>query len=182
MSKKTSLSKVDAEDMVRIILTDAIEAEKASVKKTLERLPKAPSDKSELKKMIIGIAKPRGMGRIGYGCDIIISHPKDETQIEFNTNYGYTPHIEKRREYIDSDDIEFLVTERQWNDCVTLLNQYESRNEREKAINARLKELKSKLGDYKDLAARFRLGFAGDPTDLNSVNHKCKEYLLQKDK
>lgn len=183
MSKKPNLSKVDAEDMVKIILTDAIEAEKANVKKALEKLPKVPSDKSELKKKACDIAKPRGIGRIGYGIKIVVVNPKSEQEIEFNRYYAM-PEIRAARmgDDRDSGDLELIVTERQWNDCVALTEHYRNREEQTVAIEARLNELKKKLENYKDLAARFRLGFTGDPTDLNSVNNKCKEYLLQKGK
>jgi len=38
--------------------------------------------------------------------------------------------------------------------------------------------LKEKLANYKDLAARFRLGYTGDPSDLDGIQNKCRAFLL----
>lgn len=42
-----------------------------------------------------------------------------------------------------------------------------------------INKLEAKRSNYSNLAARFRLGYTGDPTDLDSINKKCKEYLLK---
>ena len=42
--------------------------------------------------------------------------------------------------------------------------------------------LESKRSNYASLAARFRLGYTGDPADLDSINKKCREYLLKGEK
>lgn len=38
--------------------------------------------------------------------------------------------------------------------------------------------LKEKRENYKDLAARFRLGYTGDPSDKDAVNKRLQEFLL----
>lgn len=45
-------------------------------------------------------------------------------------------------------------------------------------INKQIQDLEAKLEKVKDLAARFRLGLTGDETDLDSINHKIRQYLL----
>lgn len=47
-----------------------------------------------------------------------------------------------------------------------------------KASVAKRDELQKKLEDYKDLAARFRLGLTGDESDMDSINHKIRQFLL----
>ena len=41
-----------------------------------------------------------------------------------------------------------------------------------------IKDLQIKLENYKDLAARFRLGYTGDPADLDGIQNKCRAFLL----
>jgi hypothetical protein len=45
----------------------------------------------------------------------------------------------------------------------------------------RLNELKERRQNYKDIATRFRLGFTGNPNDMDEVNSKAKEYLLARE-
>jgi hypothetical protein len=47
----------------------------------------------------------------------------------------------------------------------------------EKASNG-IGDLKKKLKNYKDLAARLRLGYTGDPADLDEIQAKCRNFLL----
>lgn len=182
MTKKKTISARDAEDMTKIILEDAIEAEKAAVKKAIEKLPDAPEDKRQLRVMVLNAIKPRGIGAIGSGIDIVVVHPVEKVEMEFSTGYHYDPGPRPRKPTLQSDDMEIIVNEKQWNRCIELTKLVDERSEAKKAIEAKLNSLVAKLDKYKDLAARFRLGFTGDPSDMDAVNHKCREYLLKGEK
>lgn len=41
-----------------------------------------------------------------------------------------------------------------------------------------ISDLEAKRDNYKDLAARFRLGYTGDPSDKDAVNKRLQEFLL----
>ena len=171
----------DAEDMTKIILNDAIKAEMVRIEKALEKLPKTPSSKPELKKAIATIVKPRGIGDIGSSIDIVVLCPHSTLEMEFDTGYCRAPEIRIRREKYDSDDLQIFASQKQWDACVELLDHYKNRRKEEEETRKHLNELKERRENYKDIAARFRLGFTGNPNDMDEVNSKAKEYLLARE-
>lgn len=175
---RNRISARDAEDMTKIILDDAIKAEMVRIEKALEKLPKTQSSKLELKNAVATIVKPRGIGGIGSGIDIVVLCPNSELEMEFDTGYHRMPEIRTRREEYDRDDLQIFASQKQWDACVELLDRYKSRSEKEKEMRKHLNKLKERRENYKDIAARFRLGFTGNPNDMDEVNSKAKEYLL----
>lgn len=178
---RNRISARDAEDMTKIILDDAIKAEMVRIEKELEKLPKTPSSKSELKNAVATIVKPRGIGGIGSGIDIVVLCPHSPLEMEFDTGYRRTPEIQIRRVEYNSDDLQIFASQKQWDACVELLDHYKSRSKEEEEMHKRLNELKERRANYKDIAARFRLGFTGNPNDMDEVNSKAKEYLLARE-
>lgn len=55
---------------------------------------------------------------------------------------------------------------------------WQKRNDDANKASATIEGLKGKLANYKDLAARFRLGYTGDPSDLDGIQNKCRAFLL----
>lgn len=179
---RNRISARDAEDMTKIILDDAIKAEMVRIEKELEKPPKTPSSKLELKNAVATIVKPRGIGGIGSDIDIVVLCPHSALEMEFDTGYYHrTPEIRIRREEYNSDDLQVFASQKQWDACVELLDHYKSRSKEEEEMHKRLNELKRRRGNYKDIAARFRLGFTGNPNDMDEVNSKAKEYLLARE-
>ena len=178
---RNRISARDAEDMTKIILDDAIKAEMVRIEKALEKLPKTLSSKPELKKAIAAIVKPRGIGDIGSSIDIVVLCPHSTLEMEFDTGYYRAPEIRIRREKYDSDDLQIFASQKQWDACVELLDHYKNRRKEEEETHKHLNELKERRENYKDIAARFRLGFTGNPNDMDEVNSKAKEYLLARE-
>lgn len=171
MSTKTPtrnrISARDAEDMTKIILDDAIEElKKERDAKYPEIGYKGTVDWERLKKELLP--------------NIEIIQYKNEIHIDLGLSEKKTIAWEN------------LETGNRRNACIVIkptttrikmalikeINAYEANKKTRKKHNEKICELQQQRNNYKDLAARFRLGFTGNPSDINEINCKIKEYLL----
>lgn len=163
----------DAEDMTKIILDDAIKAERERIEKL--KLPEGLNiwDLNEK------IAQAAIKGCIRMRATLKLVTAKDGGGRAMTFNYGSIKMDEDAKSV--NSDIVILVDERTFAKAVAAVEENRAIEERKEAEEARLKTLKERRENYKDIAARFRLGFTGNPNDIDDVNSKAKAYLLARE-
>lgn len=167
----------DAEDMTKIILDDAIKAEQERI----ERL-KLPKELNifDLREKVAQIAiKGCIKGCIRMRESIKLVTAKDGGGRAMASNYSSIK-MDKDAESVSSD-IVILVDERVFAKTLAAVEENCAIEARKEVEEAHLKKLKERRQNYKDIAARFRLGFTGNPNDIDDVNSKAKEYLLARE-
>lgn len=178
--KKRSYTARDYEDMVKIELDDAIEVERKKTNNLVgitddewNRLTKDHIHSENMKKSVLQVNTERGDVGIRYkGKNYtkaylrIRNGESTNTLQESTTNFHVVIYIDLMSTP-NKIAAESLVK--------TLLQRAKDITIASKVVN----HLEAKRRDYSNLAARFRLGYTGDPTDLDSINKKCKEYLLK---
>ena len=182
-AKKRTYSARDIEDMVKIELEDAIAAEHKNLKDLKgvtdkewasltcdlkDRFNKARGNALELGDVTLYVK----LGKKAYDtANMRVGNCNRIKVIEEADQY-------KSRSYVVIDNLPPETKK----ECIALIEKLlkEKKDviDRVKKVN----ELTRKLENYKSIAARFRLGYTGDPSDLESINHKCREYLLKDEK
>ena len=163
----------DAEDMTKIILDDAIKAEKERIEKL--KLPKALSIWDINEK----IAQVTIKGCIRMRGTIKLVTAKDGGGRAITFNYGGIK-MDKDAESVNCDVV-ILVDEKAFAKALAAVEENDAIEARKEAEEAHLKTLKKRRENYKDIAARFRLGFTGNPNDIDDINNKAKDYLLARE-
>ena len=182
-AKKRTYSARDIEDMVKIELEDAIATERKNLKDL-----KGVTDKEwasltcDLKDRF---NKARGNAlELGDVTLYVKLGKKTYDTISMSVgNYSRINVIEedaerKSRSYVVIDNLPPETKKERIALIEKLLKEKKDAIDRVKKVN----DLTRKLENYKSIAARFRLGYTGDPSDLESINHKCREYLLKDEK
>ena len=178
-SKKRSYTARDYEDMVKIELDDAIEAER---KKTNNLVGILDEEWNRLTRDHI-IDENQKKNKVQVNPDIsdigVRYKGKNYTKAYFRLHSGESTHTlqESTTNFHAVIHIDLLGGGKPAAQKLveTLLQRAKDIAKACKIING----LEAKRRDYSNLAARFRLGYTGDPTDLDSINKKCKEYLLK---
>lgn len=179
-TKKRTYSARDIEDMVKIELEDAIKAEREKLKDVKgmtdqqwasmttdlkDRFNKAKGNALQLGEITLYVK----LGKKVYETTTMrCSYFRDVKAIEEG--------IERStRNYVIVDNLPPETKKY----CIDLIEQLLKQKKELKTKLAKINDLTSKLENYRSVAARFRLGYTGDPSDLESINHKCREYLLK---
>lgn len=172
---RNRISARDAEDMTKIILDDAIKAEMVRIEKALEKLPEGLNFWDLREK--IAQAAIKGCIRMRESLKLVTA--KDGGGREMAFNYGSIKMDEDAKSV--NSDIVILVDERAFAKAVAAVEENRAIKERKEVEGAHLEKLKERRENYKDIAARFRLGFTGNPNDIDDVNSKAKAYLLARE-
>lgn len=170
---RNRISARDAEDMVKIILDDAIKAEQERIERL--KLPEALSIQ-DLREKVAQIAI-KGCIRMRDSLKLVTA--KDGGGRAMVISY-VSIKMDKDAESVNSD-IVILVDERVFAKTLAAVEENCAIEARKEVEKAHLKKLKERRENYKDIAARFRLGFTGNPNDMDEVNSKAKEYLLARE-
>ena len=168
--KKSIISSRDAEDMVKIILEDAIEAEQKRIDAL--KLPKVMDNndmRAEAGKIVV-----KGVTR--WKSDIMVKSPSGR-RICFNYST-----VSRDKDCPNYEDVEIDVSEAVLDRLVKLKDDNDQTRKHVEDENKHLNGLWEKKRDYKNLAARFRLGFTGNPLDRTVVSVACKDFLMKKEK
>ena len=168
--KKNTINARDAEDMVKIILDDAIKAEQKRIDAL--KLPEVMSNndmRSEAGKIV-------AKGATRWQSDIMAKSPSGR-RICFNYST-----VSRDNNCPNYEDVEIDVPEAILDKLVKLKDDNDQIKKRIEKENEGLNDLWAKKGDYKNLAARFRLGFTGNPLDRTMVSVACKDFLMKKEK
>ena len=160
----------DAEDMTKIILDDAIKAEKERIEKL--KLPEEINT-WDLREKIAQVAI-KGCIRMRETLKLVTA--KDGGGRSMAIYYGGIK-MDKDAESVNCDVV-ILVDERVFDKAVAAIEENDAIKARKNAEEAHFWALKVRRENYKDIAARFRLGFTGNPNDMDDVNSKAKAYLL----
>lgn len=163
----------DAEDMTKIILDDAIKAEQERIKRL--KLPEALNI-WDLREKVAQIAV-KGCIRMRESLKLVTAKDGGGRAMAFS--YGGIE-MDKDAESVNSD-IVILVDERAFAKALAAAEENRAIEARKEVEGAHLKKLKERRENYKDIAARFRLGFTGNPNDIDDVNSKAKAYLLARE-
>lgn len=163
----------DAEDMTKIILDDAIKAEQERIERL--KLPEALSSR-DLREKVAQIAI-KGCIRMRENLKLVTA--KDGSGRAAAFNYGSIK-MDKDAESVNSDFV-ILVDEKVFAKTLAAVEENRAIEARKEVEEAHLKKLKERRQNYKDIAARFRLGFTGNPNDIDDVNSKAKAYLLARE-
>lgn len=163
----------DAEDMTKIILDDAIKAEQERIEKL--KLPES-LNLWDLREKVAQIAI-KGCIRMRETLKLVTA--KNGIGRSMTFNYGGIK-IDKDAESVNCD-IVILVDERTFEKAVAVIEENRAIEARNEAERKRLETLKGRRENYKDIAARFRLGFTGNPNDIDDVNNKAKAFLLARE-
>lgn len=168
--KKRIISSRDAEDMVKIILEDAIEEEEKRIDAL--KLPKVMGNsdiRAEAGKIVV-----KGVTR--WLSDIMVKSPSGR-RICFNYRT-----VSRDKDCPNYEVVEIDVSEVVLDKLVKLEDDNDRAKKRVEEENERLNDLWAKKRDYKNLAARFRLGFTGNPLDCTAVSVACENFLMKKEK
>lgn len=179
-TKKRTYSARDIEDMVKIELEDAIKAEREKLKDVKgmtdqqwasmtsdlkDRFNKAKGNALQLGEVTLYVK----LGKKVYETTTMrCGYFRDVKAIEEGTERS-------TRNYVIVDNLPPETKKY----CIDLIEQLLKQKKELKTKLAKINDLTSKLENYRSVAARFRLGYTGDPSDLESINHKCREYLLK---
>ena len=163
----------DAEDMTKIMLDDAIKAEQERIERL--KLPEA-LDIWDLREKVAQIAI-KGCIRMRENLKLVTAKDGGGRAMAFN--YGGIK-MDKDAESVNSD-IVILVDERVFAKTLAAVEENRAIEARKEVEEAHLEKLKERRQNYKDIAARFRLGFTGNPNDIDDVNSKAKAYLLARE-
>ena len=163
----------DAEDMTKIILDDAIKAEQERIERL--KLPEALNI-WDLREKVAQIAV-KGCIRMRETLKLVTAKDGGGRAMAFN--YGGIK-MDKDAESVNNDVV-ILVDERAFAKAVAMVEENNAIEARKEAEEAHLRKLKERRDNYKDIAARFRLGFTGNPNDIDDVNNKAKAYLLARE-
>ena len=163
----------DAEDMTKIILDDAIKAEQERIERL--KLPKALSF-WDLREKVAQIAI-KGCIRMRENLKLVTA--KDGSGRAAAFNYGSVK-MDKDAESVNSGVV-ILVDEKVFAKTLAAVEENRAIEARKEVEKAHLEKLKERRQNYKDIAARFRLGFTGNPNDIDDVNSKAKAYLLARE-
>ena len=163
----------DAEDMTKIILDDAIKAEQERIERL--KLPEALNIQ-HLREKVAQIAI-KGCIRMRESIKLVTA--KDGGGRAMAISYGSIK-MDKDAESVSSG-IVILVDERVFAKTLAAVEENCAIEARKEAEGAHLEKLKERRQNYKGIAARFRLGFTGNPNDIDDVNSKAKAYLLARE-
>lgn len=163
----------DAEDMTKIILDDAIKAEQERIERL--KLPEALNIWN-LREKVAQVAI-KGCIRMRESLKLVTAKDGGGRAMAFNYR-GIE--MDKDAESVNSD-IVILVDERVFAKALAAVEENRAIEARKEVEGAHLEKLKKRRENYKDIAARFRLGFTGNPNDMDEVNSKAKEYLLARE-
>lgn len=168
--KKSIISSRDAEDMVKIILEDAIEEEEKRIDAL--KLPKVMDNngmRAEAGKIVV-----KGVTR--WESNIMVKSPSGR-RICFNYRT-----VSRDENCPNQENVEIDVSEVVLDKLVKLKDDNDQTQKHIEDENKHLNDLWAKKRDYKNLAARFRLGFTGNPLDRTVVSVACKDFLMKKEK
>ena len=163
----------DAEDMTKIILDDAIKAEQERIERL--KLPNALNI-WDLREKVAQIAI-KGCIRMRENLKLVTAKDGGGRATAFN--YGSIK-MDKDAESVNSGVV-ILVDEKVFAKTLAAVEENRAIEARKEVEKAHLEKLNESRQNYKDIAARFRLGFTGNPNDMDEVNSKAKEYLLARE-
>lgn len=168
---RNRISARDAEDMTKIILADAIEAERKRIAKLGLKTPLASYDmKTAIAKAVFKASKWSTNADLRFRTasgDVIAFYRGGMLEGEEAAKYNV--------------EIDVEVTDSVMKKVVGMHLENEAIRERVKAEEQQVNLLSKRLNDYKDQAARFRLGFTGNPNHIDEVSASCKAYMLAKE-
>lgn len=179
-TKKRTYSARDIEDMVKIELEDAIKAEREKLKDVKGMTDQQWASMTDDLKDRFNKAKGNALHLGEVTLYVKLGKKVYETTNircgNFRNIMGIKEGVEKStRNYVIVDNLPPETKKY----CIDLIEQLLKQEKELNAKLAKINDLTSKLENYKSVAARFRLGYTGDPSDLESINHKCREYLLK---
>ncbi len=170
---RNRISARDAEDMTKIILDDAIKAEQERIERL--KLPEALNIQ-HLREKVAQIAI-KGCIRMRDSLKLVTA--KDGGGRAMAISY-VSIKMDKDAESVSSD-IVILVDERVFAKTLAAVEENCAIEARKEVERAHLEKLKERRENYKDIAARFRLGFTGNHNDIDDVNSKARAYLLARE-
>lgn len=181
-TKKRTYSARDYEDMVKIEIENAIEETKKRIEDLNQEMRKVCKKPENVIEILDGELALRGIQIAsdvrrefllnGYRYNQHLD--REELKDDFKPKYNHVTLFLDNLRDIKSDDAKKLVKH--------IFAYFSTVPRFEKKIDPlvdRRKVLENKMESYRSIAARFRLGYTGDPTDLNSINHKCKQFVLE---
>ena len=170
---RKSYSARDWEDIVKIELTDAIDRKSKAAKPKESLL-----EDEEWDAFICEVLKTTKTGIEANSSDVCFVYNEkyySRTHEKFGGKYAWCLGTELRRDL--RIHVELLDAKTRLK-VTKKLTEWLNRAVNESKACSGIQDLMDKLSNYKDLAARFRLGYTGDPADLDGIQNKCRAFLL----
>lgn len=159
-TKKKGYTARDYEDIVRIELDDAI-AKESKEKKVLKEPCTTKLRKDMMMIMLPTLTHMGGTSvQFTLGNKVIGGHYNGVAKENFGA------------------EVKMNVTKEQFSKIEKVADEFEKAKETYRKQCVTKNALEAKRADYKNLAARFRLGYTGDPADLDGIQNKCRAFLL----